>query len=109
MIVFMKTRTRNLRRCRMETYIDFPNLPRRFDWQVANISPDGCQVSGNLDLNLDEKVECVLTVPEYAMDIQLSARVVWKYRNSYGLEFQDFPAGMKFRLALAIYRTRKAA
>jgi len=105
----MAIKTRNFKRCHLETYIEFPDLPRSFDWHVVNVSPNGCQVSGNVDLHLDDEVACVLTIPHSATDIEITSKVVWKAGNTYGLQFQEMPAGMKFRLAVVIYGRKKAA
>ena len=105
----MKRKTRNFRRCRLEAYIDFPDLPKSFDWNVVNVSPEGCQLVGNLDFHINETVRCVFTVPEKALETEIDSKVVWKSGNRYGLEFLNFPEGQKLYFAMAIYGARKAA
>ena len=104
----MNMRTRHFRRCRLETYVSFPDFPRRFDWEVVNLSPTGCQVTGNLPLRRGDTVSCELTVPEAALDIRLTCRVAWICADRHGLEFLALPPGVKLRLAMALY-AKKAA
>jgi hypothetical protein len=108
-MILMKRISRAFRRCRIQALIDFPQLPRRFDWQVVNLSPDGCQVSGNLNLNLGDRVTCILTLPGCSTDLQVQSLIVWRSGDSYGIRFQEFPPGWKLRLARALYASRNAA
>jgi hypothetical protein len=105
----MRTRTRKLKRCSLDTYIDFPDYPRRFDWKVTNLSPSGCQVTGSLPLRLNQSIRCVLTVPGCAIDADIDSRVVWMTDRTFGLEFKNLPSGMRLRLAMALYGAKKAA
>ena len=108
-MILMKRTSRAFRRCRVQAVIDFPQMPRRFDWQVVNLSPEGCQVSGNLNLVLGDSVECILTLPGCAMDLKVQSMVVWRSGDTYGLKFQEFPPGWKLRFARALYAPCKAA
>jgi hypothetical protein len=105
----MKAKMRHFRRCWLDSYIDFPEFPRRFDWSVVNVSPTGCQIAGDIDLETGSEVACELTVPECAMEVRIRSKVVWEHDGACGLEFQDIPQGQKLRLAMAIYGNKKAA
>jgi len=99
----MNVLSRRLKRCRVEAFVDFVTIPRKFDWKVIDISPDGCKIEGNLGLKVGECVQMNLVLPGSDVNIKISSTCVWNLDKYYGFRFCDSPEGSKLKIACAIY------